>query len=125
MTKITIDNKGKPFRSYAEDHGRAYGEISDVTAFFWRITHEMVREILSSPNGGTLSITIPDHVASAEVDLALNPAPVAIRHEPTAIHQYAPSSECPGLSLHVEASGNGFNALLSAQEHIPAGAGTL
>jgi hypothetical protein len=120
MTKITIDNKGKPFRTYAENHGHAYGEISDVTAFFWKITHEMVREILSSPHGGTLSITIPDHVASAEVDLALNPAPVAIRHEPTAIHPYSHPLECPGLSLHVEASGNGFNALLSAQEHVQA-----
>jgi hypothetical protein len=124
MTKISIDNKGKPFRLHGEGDDQAYGEISDVSGFFWRITHQLVRELLSSPTGGTISISIPAHATSAEVDLTLNPPPVAhpqiegvmpvnqVDGVATPVNQ----NECFGLSLHVEASGNGFNALPSAHE---------
>ena len=87
----------------------------------------MGRQLLTSQAGGTLTITVEGCATMAEADLTLNPVAVAELHneELAPVEAVSPPSEAPqgspSMSLHVEAGGNGFSALLSAHEtHFPA-----
>jgi hypothetical protein len=119
MTRITIDNNGAHFH-FVDCEGDV--EFTEITQYFWKQLITMARQLLTSPAGGTLTITVPESATSAEADLRLSPIPVAARHdgEPLpAVIEVQPSEDHLGpqnRTLHVEASGNGFSALLSAQE---------
>ena len=119
MTRILIDNNGASFHITDAEGG---AEFSEITQYFWKQLITMARQLLASPAGGTLAITVSENATCAEAELTLSPVPVAARHdgEPTpAVVDVQPSEahqEPQNRSLHVEASGNGFSALLSAQE---------
>lgn len=129
MTRILIDNNGALF--HAKD-AAGEPEFTEITEYFWKQLVTMARQLLVSPAGGSLVITVPEHATSAEADLTLNPVPTAAKHDEESIPAVAvvqPSEgnqEPQNRMLLVEASGNGFSALLSAQEtYRPAQDGVL
>jgi hypothetical protein len=70
MTRVTIDTKGAGFHTIDEDGDRVFSESME---FFLRQAISLARQLFSSGAGGRFTLTIPEHSASAEVDLELNP----------------------------------------------------
>ena len=85
---------------------------------FEDVINLMVADILRSPAGGAIVISVPENVASAQAELTLNPVPVAARHDGLPVPETAPDAREVEheAGSHVETSGNGISGLVSASE---------
>jgi len=76
--RITIDNNGSSFIIKEKDGDAAFPEI---VLYFWNQVFLMTRELLSSQDGGTLTLSVPPHATAASAELSLNQAPIASEHQ--------------------------------------------
>lgn len=78
---------------------------------FYDMLNLMIHDVLKSPAGGSITITVPESVDSAQAEMSLNPVPMAQRHDGFPVPETI-SVEAESES-HVETSGNGISGLVS------------